>query len=250
MILYFSGTGNSEYTAKRIGKEIDDEVFNLFDKIRNRDFSDMHSERPWVVSVPTYAWRIPRIVEKWLENTRLKGNKDIYFVMTCGGSIGNAGKYLEKLCAEKKMNYCGCAGIVMPENYIALFSTPTEESALQIIEQAERVINDTAHVIKSCDKLVQSNISFGDKMNSGIVNGIFYPMFVHAKKFYATDACISCGKCAAVCPLNNVRLENGKPVWGGNCTHCMACICRCPKEAVEYGKHSHGLPRYTCKKQV
>ena len=102
MILYFSGTGNSEYTAKRIGKEIDDEVFNLFDKIRNRDFSDMHSERPWVVSVPTYAWRIPRIVEKWLENTRLKGNKDIYFVMTCGGSIGNAGKYLEKLCAEKK----------------------------------------------------------------------------------------------------------------------------------------------------
>ena len=250
MILYFSGTGNSEYTAKRIGKEIDDEVFNLFDKIRNRDFSDMHSERPWVVSVPTYAWRIPRIVEKWLENTRLKGNKDIYFVMTCGGSIGKAGKYLEKLCAEKKMNYCGCAGIVMPENYIALFSTPTEESALQIIEQAERVINDTAHVIKSCDKLVQSNISFGDKMNSGIVNGIFYPMFVHAKKFYATDACISCGKCAAVCPLNNVRLENGKPVWGGNCTHCMACICRCPKEAVEYGKHSHGLPRYTCKKQV
>ena len=250
MILYFSGTGNSEYTAKRIGKEIDDEVFNLFDKIRNRDFSDMHSERPWVVSVPTYAWRIPRIVEKWLENTKLTGNKDIYFVMTCGGSIGNAGKYLEKLCAEKKMNYCGCAGIVMPENYIALFSTPTEESALQIIEQAERVINDTAHVIKSCDKLVQSNISFGDKMNSGIVNGIFYPMFVHAKKFYATDACISCGKCAAVCPLNNVRLENGKPVWGGNCTHCMACICRCPKEAVEYGKHSHGLPRYTCKKQV
>lgn len=250
MILYFSGTGNSEYTAKRIGKEIDDEIFNLFDKIRNRDFSDMHSERPWVVSVPTYAWRIPRIVEKWLENTRLKGNKDIYFVMTCGGSIGNAGKYLEKLCAEKKMNYCGCAGIVMPENYIALFSTPTEESALQIIEQAERIINDTAHVIKSCDKLVQSNISFGDKMNSGIVNGIFYPMFVHAKKFYATDACISCGKCAAVCPLNNVRLENGKPVWGGNCTHCMACICRCPKEAVEYGKHSHGLPRYTCKKQV
>ena len=28
--------------------------------------------------------------------------------MTCGGSIGNAGKYLEKLCAEKKMNYRGC----------------------------------------------------------------------------------------------------------------------------------------------
>ena len=40
MIFYFSGTGNSVYVAKRIGKEISDEVINLFDKIRNNDNSD------------------------------------------------------------------------------------------------------------------------------------------------------------------------------------------------------------------
>ena len=146
------------------------------------------------------------------------------------------------------MNYCGCAEITMPENYIALFSTPTEEEALQIIEQAECVIERTALCIKNKEKLSQSEISFKDKMNSGIINNLFYPVFVHAKKFYATDDCISCGKCVNVCPLNNVRIENGKPVWGKHCTHCMACICRCPKEAIEYGKHSQGLPRYVCKK--
>ena len=32
MILYFSGTGNSAYVAKRIGKEIDDEVIDLICK--------------------------------------------------------------------------------------------------------------------------------------------------------------------------------------------------------------------------
>ena len=53
----------------------------------------------------------------------------------------------------------------------------------------------------------------------------------------ATDACIGCGKCVELCPLNNIRLENGKPVWGKHCTHCMACICYCPKEAIEYGNH-------------
>ena len=148
------------------------------------------------------------------------------------------------------MNYCGCAEITMPENYIALFSTPTEEEALQIIEQAECVIDRTALCIKNKEKLSQSEISFKDKMNSGIINNLFYPVFVHAKKFYATDDCISCGKCVNVCPLNNVRIESGKPVWGDHCTHCMACICHCPKEAIEYGKHSHGLNRYTCKKEV
>lgn len=121
MILYFSGTGNSEYAAKRIGRELRDEVLNLFERIRNHDYSEIHSDSPWVVVVPTYAWRIPRIVQEWLENAALTGNRDIYFVMTCGGSIGNAGRYLEKLCAARKLHYLGCAQIKMPENYIAMF---------------------------------------------------------------------------------------------------------------------------------
>lgn len=250
MILYFSGTGNSEYAAKRIAKETGDEVVNLFEKIRNNDFSEIHSERPWIIIAPTYAWRIPHIVQKWIENTKFMGSKDMYFIMTCGGSIGNAGKYLEKLCIKKKMNYWGCMGITMPENYIALFSTPDEEKALQIIEQADSVIDHAALYIKNGNKLPQSDISFGDKINSGIINNLFYPVFVHAKKFYVTDNCISCVKCVNICPLNNICIENGKPVWEDNCTHCMACICRCPKEAIEYGKHSQGLTRYTCKKEV
>ena len=250
MILYFSGTGNSEYTARRIGKEIDDEVINLFDKIRNRDYSDMKSERPWVIVVPAYAWRIPRIVSDWLEKINFSGNREIYFVMTCGGSIGNAGKYLETLCAKKNMNYRGCAEIVMPENYIALFSTPAKDKALQIMNQSENIIDRTALHIKNGDKLPKREISFGDKVNSGIINDLFYPVFVHAKKFYATESCISCGKCVTVCPLKNISIENGKPKWGDNCTHCMACICKGPKEAIEYGKHSKGLPRYICPKQI
>lgn len=250
MILYFSGTGNSEYVAKRIGKEINDEIVNLFQKIKENDFSKMYAKRPWVIVVPTYAWRIPRIVQKWIENTVFTGNHDMYFIMTCGGDIGNAGNYLEKLCKKKNMNYMGCIGILMPENYIALFATPPQEMALQIIKQAEPIINQSILYIKNGDKLPQTDISFTDKINSGIINDLFYPIFVHAKKFYATDACISCDKCSNICPLNNIHIENGKPVWGNTCTHCMACICNCPKEAIEYGKHSRGLPRYTCKKEV
>lgn len=248
MILYFSGTGNSEYAAKRINKEIGGEILNLFKKIRNGDFSAIHSTSPWVIIVPTYAWRIPRIVEEWLENTDLVGNKNIYFVMTCGGSIGNAEKYLKKLCDIKKLNYMGCKEIIMPENYIAMYVAPREEEALEIILQAESVIAETTLMIKNDNTLPHPTVTLKDKMHSGIVNDLFYPVFVHARKFYATDACISCGKCADVCPLNNISLENNRPTWGKNCTHCMSCICRCPSEAIEYGKHTKGLTRYICPK--
>lgn len=79
---------------------------------------------------------------------------------------------------------------------------------------------------------------------SGAVNPIFYKEIVKADAFTVSDACIGCGKCAQRCPLNNIRLNKDKPVWGSNCTHCMACICYCPKEAIEYGKRSVGKPRY------
>lgn len=250
MILYFSGTGNSEYVAKRIGKAIGDEVVNLFDRIKGKDYSAVQSRRPWIVAVPTYAWRIPRVVQNWIEYTEWSGSREVYFVLTCGDSIGNAEKYLIKLCEKKNLNCRGCMGIVMPENYIALFATPTPQQAEQIINRAEPVIDRAIACIQSGKNFPKNDISVKDRLNSGLINDVFYPLIVHAKQFYATDSCISCGRCAAVCPLDNVRIEGGKPVWGQECTHCMACISRCPKEAIEYGKHSKSLPRYLCGKEI
>lgn len=85
-----------------------------------------------------------------------------------------------------------------------------------------------------------------DGLKSGVVNQAFYRFYAKAKKFYAKDTCISCGKCQHVCPLNNIHLENGKPVWGAQCTHCMACISKCPVEAIEYGKATRNKQRYLC----
>lgn len=248
MILFFSGTGNSEYVAKRIAQQINEEAVNLFEKIREKDYSDMFSDRPWVIVTPTYAWRIPHILHNWIEKTNLTGNKKIYFIMTCGGSIGNSSKYIKTLCASKNMKYLGCFPIVMPENYIALAPAPARKEALNIIRKAEGKMDKIAQLINQGKPFPQITITMKDRINSGIINDLYYPIFVHSKKFYATNACISCGKCVEVCPLNNIHLENKKPSWGKHCTHCMACICRCPKEAIEYGKRSVGRIRYTCPK--
>ena len=143
------------------------------------------------------------------------------------------------------MDYQGCFPIVMPENYIAMFSTPTPEEAEKQLAAAYPVIEQAAQSIKKGECFPELPRTMKDKLNSGIVNDLFYPMFVHAKKFTATEACVSCGQCVQECPLKNIKLEAGHPVWGSDCTHCMACISRCPMEAIEYGKHTQGLPRYT-----
>ncbi len=244
MVIYFSGTGNSAYVAKKVAESIGDETLDLFERIRNKDYSSVKSDRPFIVSAPTYSWQIPHILRKYLEKTPLEGNGKIYFLMTCGDDIGNAEKYLKKLCVSIGKEYMGCAVFRMPENYIAMFTAPNKEQASRIIAKQTDNIKAAAEKIKKTEKLDAVAVNLTGKLKSGIVNKAFYSFCVSAKKFYATDACISCGKCEKLCPLGNVTMADGKPVWGKNCTHCMACICKCPKEAIEYGKKSKGKNRY------
>ncbi len=246
MVLYYTGTGNSEYVAKKIGEQIKDEVINLFDKIKRHDYSEIYSDRPFVIVYPTYAWQMPRILKGFIQKTAFAGNKKVYFVTTCGDSMGNMPKYLPELCSQKEFIYMGCAEVVMPENYIAMFNAPEKEEAVKIVKNADVVIKNIVDVIRHNGTIPKKKVGTFAKISSGMVNAIFYPVFVSAKKFYATDACIGCGNCVKVCPLNNVSLNEGKPVWGDQCTHCMACICKCPKEAIEYGNKSKGKPRYQC----
>ena len=246
MILYFTGTGNSEYVANRIGRETGDDVQPVMMRIRSRDYSEILSDNPWIVCSPTYGWQLPHLLRDWLSHVQLAGNNKIYFVMTCGGEIDNAAKFNNRLAAKMKLEYMGTAQIIMPENYIAMFDTPNENEARQIINQAEPSINIVIENIKSGRVVESPKTGIVGKAKSSVINSVYYPLLIHSKKFYVKDSCIGCGLCEKLCPLGAISMENRKPIWNGSCTHCMACICHCPKEAIEYGKASEGKPRYVC----
>ena len=74
------------------------------------------------------------------------------------------------------------------------FSNTDKHEALEIIEQAQQSILNTIEYIRSNLSFPEPEITFKDKLNSSFINEIFYPMFVHSKKFHVTKDCISCGK--------------------------------------------------------
>lgn len=246
MVFYFSGTGNSQLAAIQIAEAIGDEVVSINYYLKEGKKAVFRSEKPLVFVVPTYSWRIPKVAEQWIRQADFQGCQDTYFVLTCGGSIGNAAVYAKRLCTAKGLRFRGVAGVPMPENYLALNPTPDEAECQAIVSAARPHLDGLAKLIAAGEPFPVQQVSFTDKVKSGPINPLFYALYVHDKGFSTSSACTSCGKCAQRCPLNNIDLAGGKPVWKGTCTHCMACIGGCPAEAIEYknvskGRHRHYL---------
>lgn len=250
MIVYFSGTGNSKFCAEFLAKELKDEMVDGFNMIKKGELADLNSSKPWIFVAPTYAWQLPRIFADFIRKSKFTGTVEAYFVMTCGDGIGNAQSKIRELCREKNLVYNGVMQVIMPENYIAMFKVPDKDTSKKIIQASKTVLAEGVFCIKRNEPFPEKKASIIGRLESGPINKVFYKAFVKAKAFYATDKCNSCGKCVTACPLNNIRLAEGKPVWKNNCTHCMACICGCPTKAIEYGNKTKNRNRYLCQDNV
>ena len=244
MIFYFSGTGNSQRVAEQLARITGDDRVFLNRLLREREAGTFCSERPLVFVSPTYAWRLPRIVEDWIRRARFEGNSDAYFVLSCGTGCGNAAAYARRLCAEKGLRFRGLAPVLMPENYLAMFSTPDAAQCREIIDRALPCIASLAESIRAGEGFPDRKPSLVGRLESGPINPLFYALCVRDSAFRSLEGCTGCGRCARTCPVNNIVLREGLPAWQGNCIHCMACIAGCPAGAIEYGSRSRGKHRH------
>jgi len=50
--------------------------------------------------------------------------------------------------------------------------------------------------------------------------------------FRCDKKCNGCGICARICPADNIKLVDKKPVWQHHCESCYACFQWCPRQAI------------------
>ncbi len=249
MVIYFSGTGNSKYIAGVISDRLGDSVSSAAELIKKWEAPEFYSDKPYIFVAPIYAWQFPKVFREWIEKCRFLGNKKAYFVITCGSDIGAAANHIKRFAEKYGFGYMGTAPVVMPDNYLIMFSPQSAEKDNEVIEKAEKSALTLCERIENGEAFSPLKNTFVGHICSDVVNPFFYLFYIGADKFYVTDACVSCGKCAEVCMLNNIKIVDGKPKWGKDCTHCVACISNCPALAIEYGKNTKGRRRYTCPKE-
>ena len=246
MVLYFSATGNTEMIAREIAKRMGDESLNLLSRIKSGDFSPIHSETPFVICAPVYVCEPPRFLMRYLKKTAFTGSRDVYFLLTSGGYAGPSGLLLRHIFRRKRMRCHGHAEFKMPRNYVvsdAYAMLEKNEVEARLIECYRR-LDAVASDIMEGRRLTARHVFLFETLITLPFNPIWCRYKLTAKDFFAKDSCIGCGKCERLCPLGNIKLTDGRPIWSNDCTHCMACIGNCPTEAIGYGTVTEGKEPY------
>ena len=64
------------------------------------------------------------------------------------------------------------------------------------------------------------------------------------KAYRVDDKCNGCRMYERVCPVSNITIATGRPVWNHSCQFCLACLHWCPQSAIQYGKAPAKRGRY------
>ena|SRR5574344_1693233 len=243
MILYFSGTGNSRFVAQELGNQLEDSVISINKCLQAKKYRRFMSEKPYVIVAPIYASRMPLEVEEYLKRSHFSGSHDIWFVFTCGGGMGGAANYCRKLAESMGLIYHGTGCVVMPNNYVVLSDVISSEEAEAKARTAIPAINEIALTISRSEELTADPALTKFQWSSSMA-GFFHSVLIRDRAFKADEKCIGCRKCEKICPMDNICIKDGKPVWNGKCMHCMACISICPVRAINYGNKTQKRQRY------
>ncbi|MCP3965025.1 MAG: hypothetical protein GY750_10505 [Lentisphaerae bacterium] len=234
VIYYFSGTGNTLALAKQLSKKLNGCDLVAVNSIKEKTINPQAD----VIGLmfPVYAFNMPRIFQAFVKNKlQISDGAYVFAVSNFASMEFGALSKIKKLIRSKGHKLNMAAGIKMPSNYIPFGGAESEKSQTGKFLTAESDINNMAELIKKSQDYPYHFL--GEtlfRLISSLAGRSFNKRLkADAARFYADDKCNSCGLCAKVCPVGNIHLAAGKPVWGEECEQCLACLQWCPEEAIQ-----------------
>ncbi|MEF9951347.1 MAG: EFR1 family ferrodoxin [Clostridium sp.] len=240
-IVYFSGTGNTEFVAKVFKDKFKDhevEIKNI-DIIKKKNITDDFDFV--VLAAPVYVDLFPRFFINYVENKvpEGKGRKGI-IISTPGGKSSVAIREARDILTAKGYNVTTEAEVLMPNNFYLSkgFKKPSvddinlkkEASKKHIDRIISGFMNNEVTKVK-CSKIRETlgrpvhNV-FTKKYRDWALKTLTVDM----------DKCVMCSKCSKNCPTKNITVGD-KFIFREDCISCLKCVHTCPVNAFLYKGH-------------
>lgn len=245
MIYWFSGTGNSRFVASELGKALGQELQFIPSTSASRQTPD---SKGMGFVFPVYSWGVPPVVLDFiagLPDSFAAEQLYTWAAMTCGDEVAKTPEMLARALRRKGIKLNACWSVIMPNNYVLLPGFDVDSA--ELAEQKLRAVPARIEVIASeiRQKTERFDVTRGSSPRlKSMVWHLFKRWGVFPSKWKVNDKCVDCGRCSTVCPVGNIKMEAGHPVWGKDCISCVACYHACKLQAIEYGKFTRGKGRY------
>jgi len=236
IIYYFSGTGNSLYAAKKLAGSLGEcSIFSMTHTHPAGQIGGADTKIGFVF--PSYYGNLPRIVRRFITELNIHPDSWIFGIVTMGGPFG-AGSVaaLQKALGGKGLALGYGCGMMMPRNYILKYNGLSDEKSAKYNARANKRLERIAGEIRAKKNRIRKNPIAADNLYNNIES--------LDAAFFVEDRCTGCGQCEKICPVQNIRLTDGRPVWQHHCEHCVACIQWCPQKAIQYGSITKERRRY------
>jgi ferredoxin len=243
-IYYFSGTGNSLVVARDLAKELGEAALIPIAKAV-REGADLPYDSIGIV-FPVYILGIPLIVADFLKKLQVGRDTYIYAVATFGGLAGRALELTAQILGRRGIKLSAGFGVLMPGNYTPLYEAISADRQRAMFLKEKEKVKEIASAVREKRSGIMER---SHPLISLLIYLVCYRLGAaqirkEDKKYWTDDKCTGCGICEKVCPVYNIKMHDGRPVWLHHCEHCLACLQWCPVEAIQYKKITIGRKRY------
>lgn len=252
MIFYFSGTGNTEWAARKVSARLGETLVYIPDVISGECKWRLKAGEQLGFILPVHGWRPPELVRRFVKKLTIEGTPSyVFLIWTAGDTVGRATEILAADLAKRGLKLDSAFGLTMPESYVGLpfmdVDTPAREHEKtdKAAEDLSRYITEIQGERRGAAETIKGACPW---LLSGPIGWVFVRWIISDRPFHVkADECIRCGRCADVCPVSDIDGGRGKqPRWrhNGRCMSCFACYHHCPKHAIEYGWRTRHKGQY------
>ncbi|MCI5830844.1 MAG: EFR1 family ferrodoxin [Treponema sp.] len=234
-IIYFSGSGNTEYCASLFSEFTGGKMCSIEDKEEAREIIKL--SETFAIAYPIHYSNMPFIVKDFIkENGTLFKGKKIFLMATMGMFSGDGTGCGARLLKKYGAEIIGGMHVQMPDSIgdVNLLKR-NKQTNRAIINSAEKKIKAVSEMLHK-NKLPKEGLHFYNHIAGLFGQRLWF--LHHVKKLRTalkvdSNKCTGCGFCAAHCPTSSLVLQNGKAALKGTgCTICYRCMNSCPSKAI------------------
>ncbi len=233
VIYVFSGTGNTRLVAEKYRESFDGnaDIFDIASDYRQLPMPDRYD----IVGIgyPVHAFNAPEIVIDFAKFLHCGERKNLFIFHTGGEGLffNDSSSLLLRRILRRKFCILSEMHFVMPYNMIFRHD---ERMVKHMVTYMNKLVPFHAEMIARGEREKIRPMPIRHLISFLLRIEWFYARF-QGRTMKADGRCTSCSLCERNCPMDNIRIIDGRPHFGTNCALCVRCSFFCPEGAISIG---------------